>query len=139
MVGEKIKKLRIEKDLLQKVLAQQLNLSQQTISLYEAGKREPDYETLEKIADFFNVSTDYLLGRTNIKNIEESEGVQLAKQGHEFENPEEALRFILEQPAMMAYGGYDLSSMPEEEVLEIANDILLTLRISIERRKNKNK
>lgn len=61
MIGDKIKQLRIEHNILQKSLANQLNLSQQTISLYEAGKREPDYETLINIADFFNVSTDYLL------------------------------------------------------------------------------
>lgn len=67
MIGQRIRLLRNEKELLQKDLAKQLNLSQQTISLYESNKREPDYETLKKIADFFCVSIDYLLGRTDIK------------------------------------------------------------------------
>ena len=54
-----------------------------------------------------------------------------------FLNKSSISRYILGQPAMMNYGGYDLKDMPEEEILEIANDILLTLRISIERRKQK--
>lgn len=69
MIGRRIKHLRKEMNLLQKDLAEKLNLTQQTISLYESEKRQPDYETLQKIADFFNVSVDYLLGRTDEKKI----------------------------------------------------------------------
>lgn len=69
MIGRRIKHLRKEMNLLQKDLAEKLNLTQQTISLYESEKRQPDYETLQKIADFFNVSIDYLLGRTDEKKI----------------------------------------------------------------------
>lgn len=68
MIGRRIKDLRREKDLLQKDLANELKLSQQTISLYESGKREPDYKTLDTIAKFFDVTIDYILGRTDIKN-----------------------------------------------------------------------
>lgn len=68
MLGERLKELRKEKKLLQKELAYDLNLSQETISLYETNRREPDYTTLIKIADYFNVSVDYLLGRTDIKD-----------------------------------------------------------------------
>lgn len=68
MIGIRIKSLRKENNLLQKDLADKLSLSQQSISLYEAKKREPDYETLKIIAKFFNVSTDYILGISNIKN-----------------------------------------------------------------------
>lgn len=68
MIGKRLKTLRIEEGLLQKELAEKLSLTQQTISLYESGSREPDAETLIKIADFFEVSTDYLLGKTNIRN-----------------------------------------------------------------------
>jgi len=69
MIGRRIKHLRKEMNLLQKDLAEKLNLTQQTISLYESEKRQPDYETLQKIANFFNVSVDYLLGRTDEKKI----------------------------------------------------------------------
>ena len=46
-------------------LAIELNLSQNTISRYETGERQADYETLILLADYFNVSIDYLLERTD--------------------------------------------------------------------------
>ena len=76
MIGERLKKLRQEHKLLQKELAKELNLTQQTISSYESNKREPDSETLQKIAQYFNVSVDYLLGiskeRTPADKIKEA-------------------------------------------------------------------
>ncbi len=59
---EKLKELRIENKLSQQELAAQLNVSQRSISSWETGFRQPDFETLEKIAKLFNVTTDYLLG-----------------------------------------------------------------------------
>ena len=46
-----------------------LNISQNTISRYETGEREADYATLIRLADYFNVSTDYLLERTDNPDI----------------------------------------------------------------------
>ena len=63
------KRLRIASQLTQADMAQKLGIAKSTISMYENGNREPDFETLEKIADFFNVDTDYLLGRTEKTSI----------------------------------------------------------------------
>lgn len=60
-----IKSLRTSHGLTQDELSKQLGISRSTIGMYESGAREPDFETLELIADYFNVDTDYLLGRTN--------------------------------------------------------------------------
>ncbi len=60
----RLKKLRKERHISQVKLAMELNMSQNTISRYENGEREAGYETLINIADYFNVSIDYLLGRT---------------------------------------------------------------------------
>ncbi|MEG2050927.1 MAG: helix-turn-helix transcriptional regulator [Oscillospiraceae bacterium] len=57
-----LKKLRESKGINQKELAQQLGLSKSAISMYEGGYREPDFETLEVIADYFNVDMNYLHG-----------------------------------------------------------------------------
>ena len=59
------KRLRISSGYTQSELANRLKISKSTISMYENGNREPDFETLELIADFFNVDIDFLLGRTD--------------------------------------------------------------------------
>ncbi|WIF95021.1 helix-turn-helix domain-containing protein [Caminicella sporogenes] len=66
--GQRLKELRINKNITQSELANILNKSRSTIAGYEINDRMPDFETLTKIADFFNVSIDYLLGRTDIQN-----------------------------------------------------------------------
>lgn len=59
------KRLRTSSGLTQAEIAEKLGISRSTIGMYETGAREPDFETLEKIADFFNVDIDFLLGRTD--------------------------------------------------------------------------
>lgn len=63
-----LKNLREEHGYSQRELAEELSISNSAIGMYESGKREPNYETLEMIADFFNVDMNYLLGKTMIKN-----------------------------------------------------------------------
>nr|DAX92923.1 MAG TPA: Repressor protein CI [Caudoviricetes sp.] len=62
---DRLKALRVSKGLTQEDLSAKLKISRSTIGMYEQGNRQPDFDTLELIADFFNVDTDYLLGRTN--------------------------------------------------------------------------
>ena len=66
--GLTLKKLRTSQQLTQTQLADKLGLSFSTISMYERGEREPDFETMESIADFFNVSMDYLHGKNKYKS-----------------------------------------------------------------------
>ncbi len=66
----RIKELRLEKNMSQNDLASLLNTSQQSISFYETGKRDPDTKTLEFLAGYFNVSIDYLLCKSDIQNPE---------------------------------------------------------------------
>ena len=66
-IGDTLANLRKEKELGQKEMASLLNLSVGTISNYENGVHSPDLETLCKLADFFGVTTDYLLGRTEYR------------------------------------------------------------------------
>lgn len=65
MLSEELKKMRESKGLTQNELAKKLNLSRSTIGMYEKGERNPNFETLELIADFFNVRIDDLIGRKN--------------------------------------------------------------------------
>ena len=61
----RLKELRKEKGISQLKLAVDLNTNQNTISRYETGEREPGIVELIKIADYFDVSVDYLLERTD--------------------------------------------------------------------------
>ena len=63
----RLKELRKEKGISQLKLAFDLNMNQNTISRYENMERQADYDTLIKFADYFNVSLDYLLGRSENK------------------------------------------------------------------------
>ena len=60
----RLKNLRKQRGISQLKLALDLNMTQNTISRYENLEREADYKTLIKFADYFGVSVDYLLGRT---------------------------------------------------------------------------
>ncbi len=61
----RLKELRKKRKLSQITLAIDLNMNQNSISRYETGERQADYSTLIKFADYFDVSIDYLLERTN--------------------------------------------------------------------------
>ena len=67
MFGKRLKDLREDRDLTQKDLGLLFGVSDRTIGMYEQERREPDIKTLNKFADFFGCTTDYLLCRTNIK------------------------------------------------------------------------
>lgn len=65
----RLKELRENIGISQYKLAEDLKLSQSTIGNWEAGKREPDFSTLIKLADYFNVSADYLIGHTEKRSL----------------------------------------------------------------------
>lgn len=66
--GKRLKALREERNIKQGQFADRIGISRQSMNCYETGKYSPDTETIIKIADFLECSTDYLLGRTKHKN-----------------------------------------------------------------------
>ena len=64
--GIKLKELRTEKGLSQRQFGEIFGVCNQTVSFWETGSREPDLDTIVKIADYFEVSIDYLCGRNEI-------------------------------------------------------------------------
>lgn len=67
MFPQRLKELRENKKMTQKELGKTMNASYQTIGSWERGERQPSYETVSQLADFFGVTTDYLYGRTDIE------------------------------------------------------------------------
>ena len=66
--SDRFKQLRTERRLSQQNLADQLGFSKSSVNMYERGEREPGLESMETIADYFNVDLDYLMGRSDIPN-----------------------------------------------------------------------
>ncbi|MNN53936.1 HTH-type transcriptional regulator Xre [compost metagenome] len=109
--GDKIAALREKRGLTQEDLAAKIGISRASLSHYEKNRREPDYTTMTKLADFFHVSVDYLLGRTSepskiadlavrdfAENLELSDEQLLEKFAFTIDGrkltPEESRRFI---------------------------------------------
>lgn len=69
--GERLRILRQEKSFTLRELANELGISYSTLGKYERNERQPDFDTLERIANFFGVRIDWLLGRTDIKTFDE--------------------------------------------------------------------
>ncbi len=65
MFGERLKLLRNKNSMTQQDLANLLNISPSAIGMYEQNRRDPDTDTIKFLADYFNCSVDYLLGRTD--------------------------------------------------------------------------
>lgn len=68
MIEQRLKELRFQKNLTQNDLASILGVAKTTLAAYEQSKNQPSIETITKIANYFNVSTDYLLGLTDVQS-----------------------------------------------------------------------
>jgi len=68
MLSQKLIELRKKRGYTHDCLAAHLKITRQAYSFYESGKREMSFESLCMLADLYNVTTDYLLGRTDVTN-----------------------------------------------------------------------
>lgn len=107
MFAERLKALRKEAGLTQKQTAEQLNMTQPQYARTENGGRKPSAETLEKFAKFFGTSTDYLLGKTDIKN------------SHEL--PTQDLEYMLDHN-VLSYEGEPLDPHDREILKQVIKD-----------------
>ncbi|WP_025950435.1 helix-turn-helix domain-containing protein [Geobacillus thermocatenulatus] len=77
MFPNRLKMLRLQKKLTHQDMADFLGITRQGYSKYENGQSQPDIDTINKLAEFFNVTTDYLLGRTDDPNPPGSDNEEL--------------------------------------------------------------
>lgn len=109
MLGNRIKDKRKSLGYTQKEVADHIGIARTTYAMYESESRDPDTKTLESLADFYGVSTDYLLGR---------DVPERASQEDELE-----LQTLLDNNVNMAYGGESLTEAEKQRL----KDILTTL------------
>ena len=69
-LSQRLRQLRLEKDLRQDQLAKLVHVEKSSISMYENDVRQPSFDVLIRYAEMFNVSTDYLLGRSNNRSLD---------------------------------------------------------------------
>lgn len=138
-LGEKISDIRKEKKISQEELASKLNITKATISRWENNVIVPNTIFLEKIAEILNTSVSYLLGETDNAEVEQKKDLSdVTRVSYsDLDDPQAAMEFILKQPAMMAFGGYRLDLMSEEEIVEFAQQMLSLMKLAAERYKNK--
>lgn len=134
----KLIELRKEKKLTQSDLAEVLGISRQAYSNYEAGKRQPDNETLLKLAEYFNVSVDYLLGRETTNSSKEKTrrvGVKIPVLGYvpagiPFEAVEDILDYEEISPEMARNGEhFALKIKGDSMIPDIKNGDIVIIRI----------
>ena len=94
MFPERLKQLRKEAGLTQKNIADNFNTSPQSYAQWEKGLRSPSKESLEKLANFFNVSIDYILGNSDIKNPNEKSELESLFNQLDDEQKEKAIHFL---------------------------------------------
>lgn len=109
----RIKEIRLSRNIKQIELAKELKIAQGTLSTWETGKYEPDNESLKKLADYFNVSVDFLLGRSDIPNAA---------------NPVVANKDTLSQKKKDIIEKLMLLSDEDLEILEAAADAIIARR-----------
>lgn len=96
---ERLRALRIENKLTQEELGEKVNLTKANISKYETGRIEPNIETINYLANFFNVTIDYLLGKTDVRNPYKNDHEMSTRAFHNLDKsglPEEAIKQIEE-------------------------------------------
>lgn len=104
---ERIRQLRIDKGLTQQELADTLGITQQAVGRWERGLATPDTSTLPRLADFFGVTVDYLLGRTD-------EPTTTIQQKQEQKRPKDLQKFLDQQQIM--FDGVPLTEDDKEKI-----------------------
>lgn len=126
--GTRIKRLIKKNGLSQKEFVDKFNEkygysdSEATISQYVNNKRTPEIDKMVKIADFFNVTLDYIMCRTDIDS--DMSIYDKPKKNIFFSTPQEAVSFILNQKVIADLGGYSLDSISNTEIMKMTNDII---------------
>lgn len=94
MLPQRLKELRTEAGLTQKEIAEKIHVGQNSYSNWENGNRKPTAEITSKLADFFKVPIDYLLGKSDIRNPYEKSELEILINQLNDEQREKAIRFL---------------------------------------------
>lgn len=138
-LGERLRISRDAKGVTQTQASKDTRINNKTLSGYERNVSEPDFETIKILAEYYDVSLDYLMGKSDIRNPYNQLPDKFNRSSNnknttinlptEFSTPEEAIKFVLEQNVIMGFGGFDVDELSDEEVVEFANSLLEHLKL----------
>lgn len=134
--GENIKAMRKSLKMTLVQLSEITGLSKSTISDIENNKSNPSSATLKKIADAFDIPLSMILDEDVSDTIAYKRrfpthfGIKEERSEYitNFQTAQEAMQFILEQPIIMGFGGFDINNLSDEDKIEFANDLLNQLK-----------
>ena len=130
-IGERIKKIRKEKKISVDYIANSLGVSKTTIYRYEDSSIEKiPLQVFDKLCEILGVTAAELMGNTTSQ-------VEQPTLPKEFDNPQDAMEFIIKTPTLAAFGDYDPSEMSDETIVQFANEILQQLKLVSYKYKNK--
>lgn len=132
-LSDRLRKLRQEKKLTQEQLGKILGIGKSTISMYENNNSTPDDELKKKITEFFNVSLDYLMGKSDIRNPYTETLKTIDEKYPPVSDVEEAMKIIMTQPGLMLKG----ELLTDEDKIILANSIQNGLKLAEELRKKR--
>ncbi|MEW8993068.1 helix-turn-helix domain-containing protein [Clostridium sp.] len=135
MLGDNIRAIRKEKKISINKLSKLTGISLGYLSDLENNKaKNPSVDKLNLISSVLDVSIDVLF-KDDIEKWDATLDTELIKEEAalyetgEFKTPEAAMQFILKQPAIMGYGGFDADKLSKEEIIEFANELLKQLQL----------
>lgn len=125
--SNRIRELREAKSLSQDQLAEKLNVTKQVISQYERGVRKPSMPMLEALCDFFNVSSDYLLGKDDVTvRLVDADGLKALEAYHIDCETKEIAQSIYDDPDLHALFNAARGSNPDN--LKLAAEMLRRMK-----------
>jgi transcriptional regulator with XRE-family HTH domain len=123
MFSLRLKALRESKEISQQVLAGFLHYSQQSIAKWESGESMPPVEVVTRIAEYFKVSVDYLLGRDLV--VKETSG--------DYASPKDLVMRLIRHPAIASHAKYAVDTLSESDLSVFADDVLQMIAIAAKR------
>jgi HTH-type transcriptional regulator, competence development regulator len=141
LLGKRLKYIREKKGYAQKFVAEKIGIKNNTLSGYESGRREPDSDTLRKLAQFYEVTTDYLIGVSSnyFVNSSSNKSVHVNEQKGTY-NPLNTIRnYLIDKGDQLEQFGFfnldEWEDLTPEEVEEILEDFEMMFERAKKRKK----
>ena len=139
MFAQRLKELRKKNNITQVQLAEKLGVSKGTVAMWETGKRQPNFETLDELSDIFDKRIDYILGRSNDESSPSLTEADIDQLGR-WELEDSFREFFMDYLSLDAFGKRNVENLVKSEKLRCheqqglcnTDDVVLSIRLKSE-------